>query len=39
MGTDWNTAAQVIVAGALGGFIYWGSALAIQRLRGFLRAR
>jgi hypothetical protein len=39
MGSDWVTAAQVVAAGALGGFIYWGSALLFTRLRTMLRAR
>jgi hypothetical protein len=38
MGSDWVTAAQVVAAGALGGFIYWGSALLFTRLRTMLRA-
>jgi hypothetical protein len=39
MGSDWVTAAQVVVAGAFGGFIYWGSAQVFTRLRTILRAR
>jgi hypothetical protein len=39
MGSDWVTAAQVVVAGAFGGFIYWGSTLVFTRLRAMIRAR
>jgi hypothetical protein len=39
MGSDWVTATQVMVAGAFGGFIYWGSALLFTRLRTMLRVR
>jgi hypothetical protein len=39
MGSDWVTAAQVVAAGAFGGFIYWGSTLVFTRLRTILRAR
>jgi hypothetical protein len=39
MGSDWVTAAQVVAAGALGGFIYWGSNVLFTRLRTLLRAR
>jgi len=39
MDSDWITAAQVVAAGALGGFIYWGSTIVFTRLRVILRAR
>jgi hypothetical protein len=39
MGSDWVVAGEVIAAGAIGGFIYWGSALVFTRLRMILRAR
>jgi hypothetical protein len=39
MDSDWVTAAQVVAAGALGGFLYWGSAVLFTRLRTMRRAR
>jgi hypothetical protein len=39
MGSDWVTVAQVVAAGAFGGFIYWGSTVLFTRLRTLIRAR
>jgi len=39
MGSDWMAAASIAAAGALGGFIYWGSVLLVERIRLLLRAR
>ncbi len=39
MGSDWLVAGEVIAAGALGGFIYWGSNVLFTRLRIILRPR
>jgi hypothetical protein len=39
MGSDWLDAAGFAAAGALGGFIYWGSNLVFTHLRTILRSR
>jgi hypothetical protein len=39
MGSDWVAAAGFAAAGAIGGFIYWGSSVLFTRLRTRLRAR
>jgi hypothetical protein len=39
MGSDWLVAAEIVAAGAFGGFIYWGSNVLFTRLRMILRAR
>lgn len=39
MGSDWLIAGEVIAAGALGGFVYWGSTALLTRLRLIMRAR
>lgn len=39
MESDWLVAGVYAAAGALGGFIYWGSTQVLTRLRTILRAR
>lgn len=39
MDSDWVVAGVYAAAGALGGFIYWGSSQLLTRLRTLLRAR
>jgi len=39
MGSDWLDAAGFAAAGALGGFLYWGSNVLFTRLRTLLRVR
>jgi hypothetical protein len=39
MDSSWVAAGVYAAAGALGGFIYWGSALVITHLRTLIRAR
>ena len=39
MESDWVVAGVYAAAGALGGFIYWGSTQLFTRLRMILRAR
>lgn len=39
MESEWLLAASVAAAGALGGFIYWGSSVLLARIQAFLRPR
>lgn len=39
MAADWVTGLSFAAAGAIGGFIYWGSSLLFERVRARLRAR
>jgi hypothetical protein len=39
MDSEWLVAVGVAAAGALGGFIYWGSSALVARVQTFLRPR